>query len=622
MLCIKCGKEIPDGSNFCIHCRATQTNAVAKKKIIIIIVAIAVLIVGIIIGVLAVTGNSGLSGTWVSDTYPCDYTIKLNADGSCVVYEYGDPYAANYIRNDDGTYTISNLFTRNFFGAWTFKKDGNDLLVSGPYLEDNTKFTKANGKTLLQNTNQNGVGNSSLFLIEKNSDSAANTEYTDNDSDGIFTVHETIITLDDSLFEVEQINSGVKITDYNGLYGVWRMPDSSKYAISFQLDGSCVFFDNYKPFFASYTCNGNGTYVISDLATPNISGSLTIRKDGEDLIVTGLGQDERFTNNCLYGIWENIDKNYTIEMNFDGACIIREHDMSYSVTYTLDVNGNFVTSEFSMNDIDSAWTICKDGVDLIVSGSGLGQNVKFTKSWYIADIAIPETIYSMPVKEINDNAFLKCWFTSVSIPNGVTKIGDGAFEGCSYLTDVYIPESVTIIGDRAFNICRSLEMVAIPENVTEIGSCAFGGCESLTVANIPNGIKKISPAVFSRCTNLKQVTLPDRLTEIGNYAFSECGITDLIIPDTVTKIGEGAFSQSGLTSITIPSGVREIEKYTFRQGDLSPMEVNFTGALSWLCMDAFDKNSTVYYKGKPYSLDSLYFVVNGEPNNQPFGSTG
>lgn len=450
MLCIKCGKEIPDGSNFCIHCRAAQTNAVAKKKIIIIIAAIAVLIVGIIIGILAITGNSGLSGTWVSDTYPCDYTIKLNADGSCVVYEYGNPYAANYIRNDDGTYTISNLFTRNFFGAWTFKKDGNDLLVSGPYLEDNTKFTKANGKTLLQDTNQNGANNNSLFLIE-------------------------------------EVGGGAKITGFVGDYG----------------------------------------------------------------------------------------------------------------------EGNIV---------------------------------------------IPETINGLAVIEIGDYAFIDKRYLdgsplrSIVIPYGVTKIGNCAFEGCSNLTSVTIPKSVTKIGDRAFNLCRSLERVTIPESVTEIGDCAFGSCINLTSINIPSAIKKISPSTFGYCVNLKQLTLPDGLTEIGSYAFCECGITELIIPDTVTKIGEGAFSESGLTSITIPSGVKEIEKYTFRQKDLpliicfprtvgkrkelnftsplkpSPIEVNFTGKLSWLGMDAFDENSTINYKGKSYSVENLYWVVNGEPFNQAFST--
>ena len=46
--------------------------------------------------------------------------------------------------------------------------------------------------------------------------------------------------------------------------------------------------------------------------------------------------------------------------------------------------------------------------------------------------------------------------TSYTIPDGVTKIDDYAFEYCSYLTSITIPESVTEIGFYAFNGCTSL----------------------------------------------------------------------------------------------------------------------------------------------------------------------
>lgn len=46
--------------------------------------------------------------------------------------------------------------------------------------------------------------------------------------------------------------------------------------------------------------------------------------------------------------------------------------------------------------------------------------------------------------------------TKVNIPNGVTSIGDGAFERCTSLTSITIPDSVTSIGDGAFVDCTSL----------------------------------------------------------------------------------------------------------------------------------------------------------------------
>ena len=65
------------------------------------------------------------------------------------------------------------------------------------------------------------------------------------------------------------------------------------------------------------------------------------------------------------------------------------------------------------------------------------------------------------------------------IPDSVTSIGDGAFNGCESLHSVTIPDSVTSIGYRAFGYCSSLQSVTIPDSVTSIGDAAFWGCESL-----------------------------------------------------------------------------------------------------------------------------------------------
>ena len=62
---------------------------------------------------------------------------------------------------------------------------------------------------------------------------------------------------------------------------------------------------------------------------------------------------------------------------------------------------------------------------------------------------------------------------TVVIEDGVTNIGNSAFEICSNLTSVEIPNSVTSIGDNAFNSCKSLTSVEIPNSVTSIGNGAF-----------------------------------------------------------------------------------------------------------------------------------------------------
>ena len=49
--------------------------------------------------------------------------------------------------------------------------------------------------------------------------------------------------------------------------------------------------------------------------------------------------------------------------------------------------------------------------------------------------------------------------TDVSIPEGVTSIGQSAFAGCKVLKSITIPESVTEIGNSAFYECTALMSV-------------------------------------------------------------------------------------------------------------------------------------------------------------------
>ena len=131
---------------------------------------------------------------------------------------------------------------------------------------------------------------------------------------------------------------------------------------------------------------------------------------------------------------------------------------------------------------------------------------------------------------------------SYDIPNGVTSIGWGAFEGCESLTSIIIPESVTSIGDSAFRGCESLTSITIPESVTSIGDSAFRGCESLTSIIIPESVTSIGDSAFFHCSSLTSIIIPKSVTSIGDSAFRGCeSLTSIIIPESVTSIGNRAF---------------------------------------------------------------------------------
>ena len=84
----------------------------------------------------------------------------------------------------------------------------------------------------------------------------------------------------------------------------------------------------------------------------------------------------------------------------------------------------------------------------------------------------------------------------MTIPVGVTSIGEEAFARCRWLKDVALPVGVTTIEEYAFFCCSGLKSVTIPSSVTIIGRYAFRDCLGLTVT-MENGVTSISPTALT-----------------------------------------------------------------------------------------------------------------------------
>ena len=239
---------------------------------------------------------------------------------------------------------------------------------------------------------------------------------------------------------------------------------------------------------------------------------------------------------------------------------------------------------------------------------------------------LTSVIISYGVTNIGTSAFADCVrLTEIDIPNSVTTIGSFAFARCTSLTSIVIPNSVTIIGIDAFRDCTALASVIIGESVTNIGSWAFAGCTSLTSIMIPSSVTSIGSSVFNGCTNLTAIDV-----DTENPAFSsENGVlfnknktglirfpqgkqvTDYSIPNSVTDIWSNAFDGcANLTNIVIPNSVTNISAQAFR-GCTSLTSIvipNSVTRIGWGAFDGCRNLSDIYvYWDTPPSIVASVF---------------
>ena len=203
---------------------------------------------------------------------------------------------------------------------------------------------------------------------------------------------------------------------------------------------------------------------------------------------------------------------------------------------------------------------------LTISGSGAMNdysNYSNFSPWKSYAGNILKVVIGNGVTSIGNYAFDDCSeIKIVVLPDGVTSIGRGAFRKCTNLSSVKMPQGLQTIGAYAFYSCKNLIEATIPNSVTSIGSDAFEYCKSLSRVILPNQLKKIENNTFEQCDVLETVVIPTGVTSIGKDAFSFCDrLSAVTIPNTVTSIGDDAFSCcSALKTVTIPNSVLTLGK--------------------------------------------------------------
>lgn len=161
-------------------------------------------------------------------------------------------------------------------------------------------------------------------------------------------------------------------------------------------------------------------------------------------------------------------------------------------------------------------------------------------------------------KQIGDNMFSNCRvLKNLTLPASVELIGEYAFSGTGF-TSFVIPDSVTAVWRGVFNGCQNLEEVTWSKGYEYVSSYAFYGCKKLTTVHLHDNIEDIGDYTFYGCGKLTSIEWPENLQYIGEYAFVYSGIKEAVLPEGFRGFGDNAFADSGLKKLVLPSTVTEI----------------------------------------------------------------
>lgn len=162
----------------------------------------------------------------------------------------------------------------------------------------------------------------------------------------------------------------------------------------------------------------------------------------------------------------------------------------------------------------------------------------FANRQYMKTILLPDGLESL-----GEGAFMGCvGLTSVAIPQSVNSIGKRCFWGCHSLNEAFLPQGIKEIQSFSFFSC-DLRSVTLPDGLKKVGEHAFGANFSLKSIQIPNSVKSIGISAFEKCGSLKEALLPERLTIIERSTFEGCkALKSIDVPASVRRIKSRAFA--------------------------------------------------------------------------------
>ncbi len=281
------------------------------------------------------------------------------------------------------------------------------------------------------------------------------------------------------------------------------------------------------------------------------------------------------------------------------------------ISWADETDESGVIAEGTCGD-DLNWVLMDDGV-LTISGTGDMDDYSSIGPWSLYRSSVTEVIVEEGVTSVGDRAFNGCTeLERITLPEGLTTIGVRFLSGTA-VESITLPASLTsvhtslnmntgrsgpfssaalkevIFADGTTEIptwvlCKSnVETVVIPDTVTSLANYAFWDASSLVEVTLPDSVTSIGTYAFGYCTSLESVTLSGNLTSIPQYAFRSCtSLENISIPAKVKGIDTSAFYRcTSLKSIMLPKSVMQVGVNDAAFRDCSALtDVYFAGSES------------------------------------------
>ena len=178
---------------------------------------------------------------------------------------------------------------------------------------------------------------------------------------------------------------------------------------------------------------------------------------------------------------------------------------------------------------------------------------------------------------IEENTFTGTGFTTLTLHDGITIIGNNAFSMGSLKGELSLPSNLIKIGDHAFSGAQLSGQLVLPESLISLGEGAFSGCSRLEgTVTIPSGITIIPADLFAGCSSILGLMIHSGVSNIGSNAFQGCYYLNSItcLSETPPYLGDSVFDgvakdnfavevpESGIQDYINASGWSEFKRIT------------------------------------------------------------